>query len=47
MGPVAKGKGVKLGKVSGKAGAKIITTKSLKATIMEVTKPAIRRLARR
>ena len=47
MGPVAKGKGGKLGKVSGKAGAKRITTKSLKATIMGVTKPAIRRLARR
>ena len=47
MGPVAKGKGGKLGKVSGKAGAKRITTNSLKATIMGVTKPAIRRLARR
>ena len=47
MGPVAKGKGGKLGKVSGKAGADRITTKSLKATIMGVTKPAICRLARR
>ena len=47
MGPINKGKGGKLGKVSGKAGAKRLTTKSLKATIMGVTKPAIRRLARR
>ena len=47
MGPVNRGKGGKLGKVSGKAGAKRLTTKSLKATIMGVTKPAIRRLARR
>jgi len=47
MGPINNGKGGKLGKVSGKAGAKRLTTKSLKATIMGVTKPAIRRLARR
>merc|ERR1712048_406298 len=47
MGPIHRGKGGKLGKVSGKSGAKRMTTKSLKATIMGVTKPAIRRLARR
>ena len=47
MGPVGRGKGGKLGKVSGKSGAKRLTQKSLKATIMGVTKPAIRRLARR
>ena len=47
MGPVHKGKGGKLGKIAGKAGAKRINQKSIKATIMGVTKPAIRRLARR
>ena len=46
MGP-AKAKGGKLGKIQGKAGAKRHSTKSIKATIMGVTKPAIRRLARR
>merc|ERR1711934_1089240 len=45
--PVGRGKGGKLGKVSGKSGAKRGTKTSLKATIMGVTKPAIRRLARR
>ena len=47
MAPTHKGKGGKLGKISGKAGSRRTTTKSLKATIMGVTKPAIRRLARR
>ena len=47
MGPVHRAKGGKLGKVSGKSGAKRGTKTSLKATIMGVTKPAIRRLARR
>ena len=47
MAPTHRGKGGKLGKVSGKGGAKRMTQKSLKATIMGVTKPAIRRLARR
>merc|ERR1712072_855909 len=47
MGPVGRGKGGKLGKVSGKSGAKRGTKTSPKATIMGVTKPAIRRLARR
>ena len=47
MGPTHRGKGGKLGKIVGKAGAKRHTQKALKATIMGVTKPAIRRLARR
>ena len=47
MGPTHRGKGGKLGKIAGKAGAKRHTQKSLKATITGVTKPAIRRLARR
>lgn len=47
MGPVHRGKGGKLGKVSGKNGGKRMTVKKLKATILGVTKPAIRRLARR
>ena len=47
MGPAKGAKGGKLGKYSGKSGAKRLTQKSIKATIMGVTKPAIRRLARR
>ena len=46
MGPLAKGKG-KVGKIHGKGGAKRLQQKQLKSTIMGVTKPAIRRLARR
>merc|ERR1712100_587916 len=46
MGP-AKGKGGKLGKMGGKSGAKRHTTKAIKETILGITKPAIRRLARR
>ena len=37
----------KFGKYAGKSGAKRIATKSVKQHIMGVTKPAIRRLARR
>merc|ERR1712083_893627 len=40
MGPTHKGKGGKLGKIAGKAGAKRMTQKSIKATIMGVTKPS-------
>ena len=47
MGPTHRGKGGKLGKISGKAGAKRHQTKAIKETIMGITKPAIRRLARR
>ena len=47
MGPTHRGKGGKLGKMSGKGGAKRHTTKAIKETIMGITKPAIRRLARR
>merc|ERR1712010_189630 len=46
----AKGKSgakAKFGKYAGKSGAKRIATKSVKQHIMGVTKPAIRRLARR
>merc|ERR1711881_108550 len=46
----AKGKSgakAKFGKYAGKSGAKRIATKSIKQTIMGITKPAIRRLARR
>ena len=43
-----KGKGaMKLGKGAGKGGAKRHAKKDLKETIMGITKPAIRRLARR
>ena len=47
MGPTHRGKGGKLGKMTGKTGAKRITTKAIKETILGITKPAIRRLARR
>ena len=47
MGPIQRGKGGKLGKISGKSGAKRHQTKALKETILGITKPAIRRLARR
>ena len=47
MGPAHRGKGGKLGKISGKQGAKRHTTKAIKETILGITKPAIRRLARR
>ena len=47
MGPTQRGKGGKLGKISGKQGAKRHQTKSIKETILGITKPAIRRLARR
>ena len=48
MAPVNRGKGGKLGKVIlGKAGAKRHQTKQIKETILGITKPAIRRLARR
>ena len=48
MAPVInRGKGGKLGKVTGKAGAKRHQTKQIKETILGITKPAIRRLARR
>ncbi len=43
---MAKGKG-KTGKGYGKVGAKRHSKKSLRETIMGITKPAIRRLARR
>ena len=48
--PPSKGKHgakAKFGKYAGKHGAKRIATKAVKETIMGVTKPAIRRLARR
>ena len=45
--PPAKAKGDKLGKIGGKGGAKRLTTKAIKNTILGITKPAIRRLARR
>merc|ERR1712139_3523 len=45
--PPAKAKGGKLGKIGGKGGAKRLTTKAIKNTILGITKPAIRRLARR
>ncbi len=44
---LAKGKGKQQGKGYGKVGAKRHTKKSIRETIMGVTKPAIRRLARR
>ena len=50
MPPVHKGKygaKAKFGKYSGKQGAKRIAVKAIKDTITGVTKPAIRRLARR
>ena len=50
MPPVHKGKHgakAKFGKYAGKSGAKRIAQKAIKDTIMGVTKPAIRRLARR
>jgi histone H4 len=50
MGPIHRGKTGKLGKVSGKNGGKRIEKKPGKnnrASILGVTKPAIRRLARR
>ena len=50
MPPVHKGKygaKAKFGKFAGKSGAKRLATKAIKDTIMGVTKPAIRRLARR
>ena len=48
MGPVHKGKGGKLGKMSGgKVGAKRHQVKAARETILGITKPAIRRLARR
>merc|ERR1740123_2762292 len=47
MGPIHRGKGGKLGKVSGKSGAKRMSSMSSKSTIMGVNKPAIRRLSRR
>ena len=43
----AKGKGGKSGKGFGKVGAKRHTKKAIRETILGVTKPAIRRLARR
>ena len=45
-GPVSKGKG-KGGKGYGKVGAKRHTKKAIRETILGITKPAIRRLARR
>merc|ERR1712224_449594 len=47
MPPHHRAKAGKLGKISGKGGAKRLTTKAIKDTIMGVTKPAIRRLARK
>ena len=47
MAPKNSGKGGKLGKISGKAGAKRHQTKAIRETILGITKPAIRRLARR
>ena len=47
MAPKNSGKGGKLGKFSGKAGAKRHQTKAIRETILGITKPAIRRLARR
>ena len=47
MAPTHRGKGGKLGKISGKNGAKRHQTKAIIETIMGITKPAIRRLARR
>ena len=44
---LAKGKGKTQGKGYGKNGAKRHTKKSIRETILGVTKPAIRRLARR
>ena len=44
---LAKGKGKQQGKGYGKGGAKRHTKKSIRETILGVTKPAIRRLARR
>ena len=43
----AKGKGGKTGKGFGKVGAKRHAKKAIRETILGVTKPAIRRLARR
>ena len=45
--PPAKANGGKIGKIGGKGGAKRLTTKAIKNTILGITKPAIRRLARR
>ena len=39
--PPAKAKGGKLGKIGGKGGAKRLTTKAIKNTILGITKPAI------
>merc|ERR1719198_1508055 len=50
MGPIHRGKSGKLGKVAGKAGGKRIDKngpRKGRASILGVTKPAIRRLARR
>ena len=44
MAPIHKGKG---GKLNGKGGAKRHQNKAVKETILGITKPAIRRLARR
>ena len=44
---VAKGKGKSGGKGYGKVGAKRHTKKAIRETILGITKPAIRRLARR
>ena len=44
---IAKGKGKSGGKGYGKVGAKRIAKKHVRETILGVTKPAIRRLARR
>ena len=46
MAPTNKGKGGQVGK-AGKHGAKRHQTKAIRETILGITKPAIRRLARR
>ena len=44
---LGKGGKAKFGKSMGKSGAKRLASKAIKHTIMGITKPAIRRLARR
>merc|ERR1711968_14811 len=44
---LGKGGKAKFGKSMGKSGAKRLATKAIKETILGITKPAIRRLARR
>merc|ERR1712076_129492 len=44
---LGKGGKAKFGKAMGKSGAKRLASKAIKQTIMGITKPAIRRLARR